>query len=219
MPDGPVCPDCGTDVDEDDNFCADCGRELPDFDADALSACPACEADVDEDDNFCANCGEDLDAHRSAGGKTPAGAAQSSDDAAAAQSDGDATAVGGERSDTESAGGGTTESGEDGADADQPSTLLLKARGREISVTDGDTVGREVRSLITDTGGEEDEAVRVHREHVRFVREDGQFYVVDLGENPTRLNGRSLRQGDREPIVPGNELELSGVVTLTVARP
>ena len=61
--------------------------------------------------------------------------------------------------------------------------------------------------------------MRIHREHVRFVRADGRFYLVDLGTNPTTLNGEALAEGDREPIEPGDEIGLSGVVTLTVRAP
>jgi len=95
----------------------------------------------------------------------------------------------------------------------------LQTRGEELTVEDGDTVGRELRRIATDTGGDEEEAVRIHREHVRFVREDGRFYVVDLGRNPTRLNDDRLEQGDREPVGPGDELTLSNVITLAVSAP
>jgi hypothetical protein len=95
-----------------------------------------------------------------------------------------------------------------------PEQLLLTVEDTEITVTDGQTVGRKIRTALTDAGYPEDEAVRIHREHIRFVREDGTFYLHDLGENPTTLNGEPLR--DREPVEPGDEIELSGVATLSV---
>ena len=100
-----------------------------------------------------------------------------------------------------------------------PDRLALTTRGREVLVSPDQTVGREIRRIVTDTGGDEDDAVLIHREHVRFVREDGRFYVVDLGDNPTELNGSRLSKGDRAPVDPGDELALSDVVTLTVDRP
>lgn len=97
--------------------------------------------------------------------------------------------------------------------------LVLRARGRDLTVEDGDRLGREVRRLFVETGGDTEEAVLIHREHVRFECEDGQFYVRDLGDNPTRVNGQQLGKGDRRPVDPGDELNLSGVVTLRVADP
>jgi hypothetical protein len=117
------------------------------------------------------------------------------------------------------AGDTPTEADDEAADRAAPESLTLGARGRRIPVEDGDAVGRQIRRLLIEADGDEDDAVRVHREHVRFVREDGQFYLVDLGENPTALNGEHLQKGDRRPVSPGDELELSGVVTLDVGRP
>jgi hypothetical protein len=103
-----------------------------------------------------------------------------------------------------------------GATAD---TLVLATRGEEIEIEDGDTLGRRLRRIVIETGGDEDQAVRIHRKHVRFVREDGRFYMADLGTNPTRLNGRPLQKGDREPVSAGDEIELSGVIGLVVREP
>jgi hypothetical protein len=100
--------------------------------------------------------------------------------------------------------------------ADRSPELVFRARGRDLTVEDGDSLGREVRRLFVGTGGDVEEAVLIHREHVRFECEDGQFYVVDLGDNPTRVNGQPLRKGERHPVGPGDELDLAGVVTLRV---
>ncbi len=102
---------------------------------------------------------------------------------------------------------------------DTPERLVLTARGQEVPVSPDQTVGREIRRIVTDAGGDEEDAVLIHREHVRFVREDGQFFVVDLGDNPTELNGNRLSKGDREAVEPGDQLALSDVVTLSVERP
>ena len=102
-------------------------------------------------------------------------------------------------------------------DESQPLELVLRVRERDLTVEDGDSLGREVRRLFVETGGDFEKAVLVHREHVRFECEDGQFYVRDLGENPTRVNGQQLEKGERHPVAPGDELDLAGVVTLRVA--
>ena len=202
------CPDCGSTLDAEVNFCPDCGTDVRDLEPDApLTECPSCDSDVDPDDNFCVNCGEDLTAHRN--GET------------------DAETVAGDSADTETVDGSEASDdteAEDAVDALEsaepvPDSLVLDVVGREIAVDDGDKVGREIRAALTDAGRPEDEAVRIHREHVRFVREDDSFYLLDLGDNPTELNGQALQKGDREPVAPGDEIELSGVATVTVRAP
>lgn len=116
-----------------------------------------------------------------------------------------------EGAETDAAAGSERESA-----ADEVPKLSLVARNREIEVGDGDTVGKEIRSIIMDTGGEEEDAVRVHREHVRFEHEDGQFYLVDQGKNPTSVNGEELEEGDRVPVSPGDRIDLSGVAKIGV---
>jgi predicted RNA-binding Zn-ribbon protein involved in translation (DUF1610 family) len=212
------CPGCGSAVEPEDNFCASCGEDLAAHrGADELTACPDCGADVEEEDAFCAACGEDLDAHREA-------AADAGADGDASGQDGDDAAddaPSGDPGDGEKAGDAAGDAGtEPGESVDAaPETLSLQAYGGSIDVADGDAIGREVRSLLADAGRPDDEAVRIHREHVRFVREGGQFYIVDLGDNPTAVDGRTLSKGDREPIGPGDEVTLSDVVTLTVGSP
>jgi hypothetical protein len=195
-----TCPDCGTTVAADDNFCADCGANLDELDSPTLAECPGCGGEVDEDDSFCATCGEDLDAAREA--------LQSAQTADVAE----------EPTETPEA-DADDDQGAAATDAPAPDSLVLRLQDEDIVVRDDETVGREVRRILTKTGAAEDEAVRIHREHVRFVREDGAFYLVDLGDNPTVLNGRYLSKGDREPVEPGDELELSEVATLSIEAP
>ncbi|MEF8853729.1 MAG: MMPL family transporter [Haloarculaceae archaeon] len=99
-----------------------------------------------------------------------------------------------------------------------PATLGLRARGRELRVGDGDTVGREVRELVRETGGDRDEVLWIHPEHLRFVREDGRFVLENLGDETTRVNGTRLERGERRRVGPGDEVRLSGVVSLSVVR-
>ena len=186
------CPDCGVELDADANFCVECGADVSTAQSGEvaeLDTCPGCGTDVEPGDNFCVSCGEDLEAHRGGG-------ADHDDAVDALEASAD-------------------ESGEPKA----PESLVLDVEGREIRVDDGDTVGREVRAALTAAGRPDDEAVRIHREHVRFIREHDSFYVLDLGDNPTALNGQSLQKGDREPVAPGDELELSGVASMTVQAP
>ncbi|MEF8825527.1 MAG: MMPL family transporter [Halapricum sp.] len=97
-----------------------------------------------------------------------------------------------------------------------PVSLVLRARGRELRVSDGDTVGREVSELVLETGGDRDEVLWIHTEHLRFVREDDQFVLENLGDETTRVNGTRLGRGERRRVGPGDEIRLSGVVTLSV---
>ncbi len=191
------CPSCGAEVGPEDSFCASCGEELDAHRGpDELTACPSCDADVDPEDSFCVSCGENLDAHRDG--------SKGTDETDSIEPVTDATS----ESDTQTAENGSA-----------PDSLVLAVRGEEITVSDGDTVGKDLRRIVTESGGDEDAAVRIHREHIQFVREDGQFYLVDLGRNPTRVNDTRMEQVDREPIGPGDEVSLSGVVTLAVQAP
>ena len=187
------CPDCGVELDADANFCVECGADVSGVSAGEaaveLDACPGCGTDVEPEDNFCVSCGEDLEAHRG-GGVDHTDAI----DALEASAD-------------------------EGGGARAPESLVLEVEGREIHVDDGDTVGRDIRAALTAAGRSDDEAVRIHREHVRFRRESDSFYVLDLGDNPTELNGQTLQKGDRAPVAPGDELELSGVASITVRAP
>jgi len=182
------------------------------------AACPSCGTAVDPDDNFCVSCGADLtDDDAATLEACPNCDTRVDADASFCPSCGEDLAAARETL----AGASSTSTDLDTAATAVESldSLVLRCRGQEIPVAAGETVGREVRRVITESGGEEDQAVRVHREHLRFVRADGQFHVVDLGDNPTRLNGRRLSKGDREPVAPGDEIELSGVATLAVEAP
>ncbi|MUV51140.1 zinc ribbon domain-containing protein [Haloarcula sp. CBA1122] len=201
------CPDCDRELDADANFCVACGADVQDItpgDDGSLDACPSCDTAVDDDASFCVNCGEDLDAHRG------------ESDTPTADSTGSSTA-----DETESESGATgnavdTLASQSTDDAAVPDKLVLSVEGRDITIEDGDRIGREIRAALLDAGRPEDEAVRIHREHVRFDRQPEGYYLVDLGDNPTRLNETQLKKGDREPIQPGDELELSGVATMTI---
>jgi len=203
-----ACPDCERELDADANFCMNCGADVQDItpgDEGSLDACPACDTAVDDDASFCANCGENLDAHRGASDESTADSASDS-------------ATTGETTTETTTGGNAVETlaSQTTDDEPVPDTLVLSVEGRDIAVEDGDRIGREIRAALLDAGRPEDEAVRIHREHVRFDRQPEGFYLVDLGDNPTRLNGTPMQKGDREPVQPGDELELSGVVTMTI---
>jgi len=202
-----ACPSCGEPVDEEDNFCASCGEDVSALEPGPLTECPGCEDDVGPEDNFCTTCGEDLTQYRPSGG----GAADRTGSDSAATGDGTA-ASDGARETTSRA----DRSVSGAAPIDESLTLLV--RNHEIEVWDGDVVGREVRSIIMETGGDEEDAIRVHREHVRFEYERGQFYLVAVGQNPTVVNGERVDQGDRVPVSPGDQVELSKVAKMRVAE-
>ena len=202
-----VCPDCDCELGADANFCVACGADVQDItpgDDGSLDACPSCDTAVDDDASFCVNCGENLDAHRGEG-DTPA--ADSAESSTADETESEPTA-------TDNA--VDTLASQSTDDATVPDKLVLSVEGRDITVADGDRIGREIRAALLDAGRPEDEAVRIHREHVRFDRQPDGYYLVDLGDNPTRLNETQLKKGDRELIQPGDELELSGVATMTI---
>ncbi|MEF8853773.1 MAG: zinc ribbon domain-containing protein [Haloarculaceae archaeon] len=227
-----VCPACGTEVAVEDNFCRVCGANVSGLDdSGRLGACPVCETEVEPADSFCRECGAHLDAHRpttaesspsdSGRSGTADGQQAGTRESASAAGRGDATDAGGGASDGQSDATAASTAAQGDRTADEPDAeprLSLVARNRAVTVTDGDVVGKEIRSIIMDTGGDGEDAVRIHREHVRFEHEDGQFYLVDLGRNPTVVNGTELEQGDRVPVEPGDRIDLSGVAEIGVRQ-
>ena len=219
------CPSCGETLGADANFCPSCGEDVsevdPEADDEVLTECPDCGVAIDSEDSFCASCGTDLDAHRESTELTDCpgcGADIGSEDSFCVSCGEDLDAHREPTEDTTApAVTGADDSGEAGTPV--PDSLVLGVRGERLTVSDGDTVGRELRRIVTETGGTESDAVRIHREHVRFERETDGFYLVALGRNPTALNGTPMDEGDREPLGSGDELTLSGVVTLAVRVP
>jgi hypothetical protein len=177
--------------------------------------CPNCGESVGAEDNFCATCGEDLDAHRAGGGTGDDDDATADDRTAA-----DAGAAAGDDAAASDAGAGSaSETGAADSATEGRESLVLVVRNREVEVRDGGTVGKTIRSIVVNTGGDEEEARQIHREHVKFVREDGRFHLVALGRNPTVVNGDSLDEGERAPVSPGDRIELSGVASMRVEAP
>lgn len=101
----------------------------------------------------------------------------------------------------------------------QPSigNLALEVGDQRIAVSDGEAVGREIRNAMIETGGSEDEAVYIHRKHVRVDVKSGEFFVTRLGENSLTVNGQSVEKGDQVRIEDGDELRFSDVVTAHVS--
>lgn len=97
-----------------------------------------------------------------------------------------------------------------------PDELVLDVMGQEINVTDGATVGRQVRKAMAEAGAPEEEWVYVHRKHIRIDVDDG-FYLTRLGDNSLTVNGRLVEKGGRVQIEDGDEIGFSDVVTATVS--
>ena len=88
--------------------------------------------------------------------------------------------------------------------------------GQEIRANPGDTVGREVRTAMVEGGAPDDDAVYVHREHLRVEQEGGTFYLVRLGQNSLKINGTPVGQHERAEVSNGDEISFSEVVTADV---
>lgn len=97
-----------------------------------------------------------------------------------------------------------------------PEELVLEVMNQEVHATDGDTIGRDIRTAMVESGASEEEAVYVHREHARLDLESGQFYLTRLGENSLKHNGRLVEKNERVPLETGDELSFSEVVTAVV---
>ena len=114
--------------------------------------------------------------------------------------------------------GGSQPAGRDGRTSGPvPDRLALGYGNQRIVVGDGRTVDEEVRAMLR-AADEGDHAKWIDDRHLRFLRDEHGFTLVVDGENPTRLNGERLRPGDRARVYPSDEIELSGVVTLSVER-
>lgn len=98
-----------------------------------------------------------------------------------------------------------------------PDDLVLGVMGREITVTDGETVGREVRNAMVEAGAPEEDAVYVHRKHIRLEVDEEGFFLTRLGENSLTVNGRTVEKGSQVRIEDGDEIGFSEVVTATVS--
>lgn len=98
-----------------------------------------------------------------------------------------------------------------------PDRLALSYGDQRIVVRDGDTVDEEIRAMLR-AAGEGEHAKWIDDRHLHFIGDEHGFTLVVDGENPTRLNGERLRPGDRDRVYPGDDIELSGVVTLSVER-
>jgi len=98
---------------------------------------------------------------------------------------------------------------------DKPAEVVFEVRGQEITVTDGETVGKEIRYAMIESGDPEEEALYVHREHVR-VDIDDQAYLTRIGENSVTVSGRPVEKGERVSLRDGDTVEFSDVVSATV---
>ncbi|MDX1745368.1 MAG: FHA domain-containing protein, partial [Halobacteriales archaeon] len=94
--------------------------------------------------------------------------------------------------------------------------LVLDVLGREIRVREGTTVGSEIRRAMVEAGESRDDALYIHRKHVRIDFNDGTFFLTRLGENSLEVNGRPVEKGDRVRIGDGDEVTFSGIVTARV---
>jgi predicted component of type VI protein secretion system len=89
--------------------------------------------------------------------------------------------------------------------------------GQELTVSEGSTVGREVREAMVDAGASEEDAVYVHRKHIRVEKDEHSYYLTRLGENSLTVNGETVEKGDAAWINDGDEICFSDVVTATVS--
>lgn len=95
-------------------------------------------------------------------------------------------------------------------------TVVFEVMGQEIRAAPGETVGREVRTAMVEGGAPDDDAVYVHREHLRVEREGGAFHLVRLGQNSLKINGDPVDQGERAGVSDGDAVSFSEVVTADV---
>jgi hypothetical protein len=96
-----------------------------------------------------------------------------------------------------------------------PDHLALGYEHQRVVVGDGDTVDEKIRAMLR-AAGEAEHTKWIDDGQLQFVRDEHGFTLVAGGEGLTRLNGERLRPGERIRVYPGDEIDLSGVVTLSV---
>ncbi|WP_044956530.1 right-handed parallel beta-helix repeat-containing protein [Halomicrobium katesii] len=98
-----------------------------------------------------------------------------------------------------------------------PTALTLSVGGREIAVRDGTTVDEQLRSLLRD-GGKSEQTKWIDDGHLVFQRTDDGFVLTTRGDNLTRVNGERVPPGETAHIAPGDEIEVSGLLALSVRQ-
>jgi hypothetical protein len=94
--------------------------------------------------------------------------------------------------------------------------VVFEVMGQEIRASPGETIGREIRTAMVESGAPDDDAVYVHREHLRVEQEGESFYLVRLGQNSLKINGTPVGQHERAQVTNGDEVSFSEVVTADV---
>lgn len=151
-----------------------------------LNACPSCGGDVNEEDQYCTQCGEHLQPYR-----TPTIEIANHDETTVVQSEQYSASSG---------------------------SVVISVREKELRLEIGESFGRVLRKVMVEEGAPRKDARRIHREHIRFLREDGQILLEALGENPTRVNGQLVDKGEKRDVGVGDMIELSHTVRLEVER-
>ncbi len=94
--------------------------------------------------------------------------------------------------------------------------VVFEVMGTEIRASDGDTVGRGIRTAMVEGGASENEAVYIHREHARVDEERGGFYLTRIGENSLKVNGEVIEKGQRVRLTHGDTVAFAEVVSANV---
>jgi len=91
-------------------------------------------------------------------------------------------------------------------------SLQLSLGDKTILLNSDDVIGREAKGedLLSDL-------LTVSREHARFKKKDGQWFVTDLGStNGTYLNGEKIESSKEILLHHGDELGFSRKITFKV---
>lgn len=106
-----------------------------------------------------------------------------------------------ETNNTASAISGSTNSGSQSVDS-----ITLYVRDDSFTTELNKPVGKRVRRSIILSGGDEDEATRVHRKHVLFTTDNGSVYVNVLGLLGIKVNGTDYEKDEEIEINDGDTI-------------
>jgi hypothetical protein len=215
------CPDCSTPTPEDKKPDVDDTEESSGSETEPLpdATCDSCGEEVPEDANLCPYCGHEFD--DDGGVQKPEINCPKPDCSGSIPQGGNyCIQCGHERGDDVDT---DEDEGEEGV------TVTFDVEGQQYDVIeDGEiavetddelpdnSFGLQARKAAANAGIDVGEAKKIHRDHLLLDVEDGPPIVENNGVNPTKYNGESLSQGDRRELSDGDEIELTGVTTVTV---
>lgn len=95
-----------------------------------------------------------------------------------------------------------------------PVTLVIGSE--QVTLPVGEPVGERIREAYKRGGGDADRAGYVHREHIRFDSAGDTWVITAVGANETKINDRTVQQGETVAVSNGDRIKLADRVSAIV---